>query len=345
MANLPVQHKQIRWSWFLNHGESFPSRLYSATPLQIAADGGDAQIVQTLIDHGSLINAADAQHRTALDYAAAQGHTEVVKLLLENGANLNAVNGDLQSPLIAAARYGSVASCESLLQSGADPRIHDNRGRTVLHHAAINVSDPSMLLLILNYVDDHELGLQDHSGESPLVALLATAETPTVAAMLNYAPHPSVCIPGKNNIVTAIVSNNAIETSALRRLLRRVPLELAPKLLAHRALCGGTPLYAAATIAASHLQGDFIDILLYAGAELELEGGAFGTALMGACGAGRLEAVKILISKGAAICYRKDGEIVSALRASEHFPDIKRWLLVRRFTEGPKLLKNDDGGG
>lgn len=344
LTNLPVRDNWIRWSWSLNHGMTFPVKLYSATPLQIAADGGHDQIVQMLIDHGSLINAVDAQHRSAIHFAAAQGHTKVIELLLHKGANPNSLNDFLESPIMTAASYGYMASFELLLQSGADPRVHDVRGRTILHHAAISTSEFSVLLPILKVMKDHELGVEAISGESALFALLEGAATPTITAMLNFAPHPSVYVPRTSNILTAILNNRAIEASALKRLLRRVPPDLVPELLAHRSLYGGNPLYAAATIAAPHLQGDFINILLHAGAELDLEGGDFGTPLMGACAAGRLLAVKILVSRGAAICYRKDGQMVSALRAAKHFPDIKRWVLVGRFEEGPRLLRGSGSG-
>ena len=83
-------------------------------------------------------------------------------------------------------------------------------------------------------------------------------------------------------------------------------------------------------------------MLLGAGAQVELEGGDHGTPPMGACAAGRLTAVKILVSKGANISYKKEGETVSALDAAKHFPDVKRWLLVGRYIEGPRLLTKDD---
>ena len=49
------------------------------------------------------------------------------------------------------------------------------------------------------------------------------------------------------------------------------------------------------------LQNTVISLLLDAGAELEIEGGPYSTPLMGACAVGRLEAVKLLVRKGAKI--------------------------------------------
>jgi len=79
-----------------------------------------------------------------------------------------------------------------------------------------------------------------------------------------------------------------------------------------------------------------ISLLHDTGAELETEGGDYGTPLMGACAAGRLQAVKLLARKGAKMLYcNEHGRSFSALRAAKYFPEIVQWLLVGRYTEGP----------
>ena len=118
-------------------------------------------------------------------------------------------------------------------------------------------------------------------------------------------------------------------------LLRRLPRELIPTLLGHRNFILGTPLYSASTI---YRDINNIQLLLDTGADLELEGGDYGTPLMGACAIGRLEAVKILIANGASTLYSKDGEIFSALRAAKNHPKIVQWLLVGRFLETLRLI-------
>jgi ankyrin repeat protein len=73
---------------------------------------------------------------------------------------------------------------------------------------------------------------------------------------------------------------------------------------------------------------------LDAGAELELEGGELGTPFMAACDAGRLEAVKLMVRRGAAISdVNKNGKVVSGLVAARHHPSMIQRLLVSRFTE------------
>ena len=131
--------------------------------------------------------------------------------------------------------------------------------------------------------------------------------------------------------------NAAVENRSkaeVRMLLRRLPTSDLPIILNHRALSGGTPLHTAATMA----KIDTMTLLLDAGAQLELEGSEHGTALMGACATGRLAAVKLLVARGARTSYMKDGQFYSALLAAKYHPEVRRWLLVGRFLEGPKLV-------
>ena len=134
-----------------------------------------------------------------------------------------------------------------------------------------------------------------------------------------------------------VKTNNPID---LKRLLRRLPRHLIPRLLAHRDLALGTPLYAAATYPSKKL----LDMLLEAGADLDFPGGDHGTPLMGACAAGRLEVMKTLVRKGARTSYTLDGQLFSALDAARLYPKVTRWLLVGRFVDGPLLIEDGKVG-
>lgn len=104
--------------------------------------------------------------------------------------------------------------------------------------------------------------------------------------------------------------------------------------MSHRDPNRGTPLHVATVLA----KLDTLNLLLDAGAQLELDGSDHGTPLMGACATGRLAAVKLLVARGARTSYLKDGQLYGALLAAKHHPEVRRWLLVGRFLEGPKLL-------
>jgi ankyrin repeat protein len=85
-----------------------------------AANKGDSEVVEALLDSGADINARDERNQTALHHAANGGHTPVVKLLLERGADVNAKNLFEQAPLHGAVFRGALDSVRLLLNAGAD---------------------------------------------------------------------------------------------------------------------------------------------------------------------------------------------------------------------------------
>lgn len=85
-----------------------------------AANKGDSEVVEALLDSGADINARDEQNQTALHQAASRGHNPVVKLLLERGADVNAKNLFGQTSLLAPAYRGSLDTLRALLNAGAD---------------------------------------------------------------------------------------------------------------------------------------------------------------------------------------------------------------------------------
>ncbi|KAG8233136.1 hypothetical protein J437_LFUL010366 [Ladona fulva] len=69
------------------------------TPLHWAADRGNAEAVQLLVDAGADVNFKDSEGQTALHYAVSCGHAEVVKILLKAGCSPDAVDNDGEKPL------------------------------------------------------------------------------------------------------------------------------------------------------------------------------------------------------------------------------------------------------
>lgn len=70
-----------------------------STPLHAACSGGNAEIVQFLIDHGANIHATDADGRTPLHICALCGHVGAAEVLIRAGANVNAVDHQGYTPL------------------------------------------------------------------------------------------------------------------------------------------------------------------------------------------------------------------------------------------------------
>ena len=288
----------------------------------------------------------DSKSRTPLHFAVEKGQTQVIDLLISSGANVNARDEALSTPSMDAAENGRMAPVQALIKGGADLTLQDCMGFTALHHATFNApcvatwNDPAssesldVIILLTHKTKGMNIYADTKIGFSIFMCSY-WAYPPYQSFLFNLAPNPSVYEPRLNNIVTATVgTNNPID---LKRLLRRLPRSLIPRLLAHRARIGGTPLYAAATYPSVKV----IDMLLDAGADLDLVGGDDGTPLMGACATGRLGVVKILVRKGARTSYTaEEGNVVSVLDAARLHPKITRWLLVGRFAEGPLLIED-----
>ncbi|KAL8781669.1 MAG: hypothetical protein Q9213_005886 [Squamulea squamosa] len=313
-----------------------------AVLLQIAAQHGHIETAQLLLNCRASPNSTNNQFGTSLHFAAWADQIAMTELLMDNGANVNALDVELMTPSIVAAVFGSLGSLQVLIARGADLQIQDHWGNTVLHHAASSCP-MSMIYSLMAASQDLDLGHENMLGYSPLLILLSCRSWQTILSIINFAPTFGAYTPRAGNILSQAVRNPEMTVSLLKKLLRRLPPSLTTTLLMHQDKFFGTPLYTASTVAPPLSHIDMISTLLEAGANLDQEGGRHGSPLMGACAAGRLVAVKFLLSKGAKIAYERDGEIISALDAAKHFPEIVRWILVERFTMGPKWISNDSG--
>lgn len=112
-----------------------------AETLHEAAEGGDAERVQELIDSGLPVDHVEFFGNTALHRAADEGHLAVAKVLLANGAEVDkrTLQGGLTALHIAAYR-GHLDLVEFLIKNGADPNAQDPAGMTPLRLASIKLA-------------------------------------------------------------------------------------------------------------------------------------------------------------------------------------------------------------
>lgn len=84
-----------------------------------------------------------------------------------------------------------------------------------------------------------------------------------------------------------------------------------------------------------------MDHILDLGAIIDYEGSPEGSALMLACTAGATPSVKLLVRRGASLCYETSGrQRRSALVAAAASSPLTHWLLVERFTDQPKICSS-----
>ncbi|KAL8886795.1 MAG: hypothetical protein Q9215_005533 [Flavoplaca cf. flavocitrina] len=364
-ASLYGLHENVGLLLEANADDSLLSK-EDESPLHSAAKSGHIAVIQAFVARGCQTRLPNSAGLTPEMYARKYGHGEVVnilknsqlqkfyetplhkacnnrqkemvRLLLDSGANPNSLNSFMRSATHLAASAGCLESLKMLRDAGADLGLQDRDGFTPLHEATFEDQVHAAIFLI-NESPDCKLGLETNRGFSALGYVLAIAPSFT----LNLAPCADAYEPREGNILSRAAS---LKTATLRRFLRRVPKEMIPGLLNRRHRCLGTPLYAAIL----YLQVDVrnnIDLLLDAGADLELDGSSHGTPLMGACVAGRLPAVKHLIAKGAKTSYVRDGQVFSVLTAAKLHPRVVRWLLVDRTMVATSVIyaKIDRPGG
>ena len=332
LAEVKIRSLDLDREWLLSGSYFISTDDVSGTPLHTAAYSDDCEAAALLLDHGANIESLDDQDRTPLHVAADSGNFDVAALLLNRGANPNTRDKALQTPSMLAAAEGCDGVLQLLKNSGADLTIRSDEGYTALHFA---FDFPDVLALLLD--DPKALGDEDCYGLSLAHKAFSNRRPHDYAFFLNSHLELTACTARMGSIIQAVAVSES--SMLLKCVLRRLPPEETAKLVNFRAQAIGSPLYMSAT-------GGYArntELLIEAGAEIDLEGGCLGTPLMGACESGHLRTIKILVRRGAVLLYLdKNGKEASALAFAKYHPRVVRWLLVSRHTEQPRLCQTSD---
>lgn len=142
-------------SLLLKHGASVNSAAEDdgSTPLLIATQGQHRQAVETLLAHGADPNATRGDGVTPLYIACQNGYTDLVEPLLRHKADVRLpVTADGATPLFISSQNGHYAAVKFLLQYGAQPDIPRTDGVTPLFIAAQN-SHKDVVEILLTRAD------------------------------------------------------------------------------------------------------------------------------------------------------------------------------------------------
>lgn len=332
LAEVKIQSLDLDREWSLSKSYFISTDDVCGTPLHIAVYSDNCKAAALLLDHGANIESLDDQDRTPLHVAADSGNFEVAALLLNRGANPNARDKTLKTPSMLAAAEGSDGVLQLLKNLGADLTIRSDRGYTALHFA-LNFPDVRASLL-----DDRNALCEEDSYGYSLAQKAFSYTTPQDCAFfLNSHLELTACTLRMGSIIQTVAMLKS--SILLKCILRRLHPEETAKLINFQAQAIGSPLYM--TAAGGYARNT--ELLIEAGAEIDLEGGRLGTPLMGACESGHLRTVKILVRRGAMLSYLdKNGKEVSALAFAKYHPRVVRWLLVSRHTEQSRLCQTSD---
>lgn len=130
--SLPVIHALLDAGANVNEGEGDVGE----TPLMMAVNTDNLEIVRLLIRRGAKVNAVGKRGGTALVLALLAPHDKdrsgIVKLLLDSGADATARDPDGNSLLVEVRGTGRLKCTHLLVDHGADVNAVNKKGRTVL---------------------------------------------------------------------------------------------------------------------------------------------------------------------------------------------------------------------
>ena len=98
-----------------------PNHPFNATPMFVAAQQGNTEVLKILLNATNNVGVERADHQgaTPLFVAAQQGHQEVVQVLVDAGANVETTIPDGTSPIHIGSHFGRVAAVKVLVEAGA----------------------------------------------------------------------------------------------------------------------------------------------------------------------------------------------------------------------------------
>lgn len=132
------------------------------TPLITAASEGRTEIVNLLLTQNTNINEQDEHKWTALIRATFEGHTDIVHLLVENNANMNLQDADGNTALMCAAREYSSTIWDASANHDKILKILILYGAntTILNNdnlTALNITTPARRRLIKSVTQERDI--------------------------------------------------------------------------------------------------------------------------------------------------------------------------------------------
>ncbi len=117
------------------------------TPLSIAIDRRNFDLVETLVKSGAKVNSYNIWGETPLHLAVKYGNLDMMILFIEYGAEVDALDRDGKTPLMHAVMKLDREAVALFINQGADTKRCDLSKRSVLQHLPPD-SDPLIQQMI-----------------------------------------------------------------------------------------------------------------------------------------------------------------------------------------------------
>lgn len=150
---------------FLEGGTDVNTRRGDGTALHRAAWWGHVEAARFLLDRGANVNSTGNTGLTPLHEAADMGRVDVARLLIERGANVDARDNFYGRTPLLVTPYLDITKL--LIESGADVDVQDRKyGNSALHGAGpSHTGDLTLLNLLLEHID---VDVRNNKGRTPL---------------------------------------------------------------------------------------------------------------------------------------------------------------------------------
>ena len=239
----------------VDHGVNVnAANTYNITALMIACDKGDVDAINVLLKAGADTNIAQTGGYTCLHKAvSANCGKQTVQAILDHGADVDAINKYNKTALLIACMHGKIDAINVLLKAGADTNITETYGHTCLHKAVNANCDEQTVQAII----DHGADVNAINKDNETALLIA-------------------CMDGQNDAINVLLKagadTNITETDGHTCLHKAV-----------NANCGKQTVQA----------------ILDHGADVDAINKYNKTALLIACMDGKIDAINVLLEAGA----------------------------------------------